>query len=41
MRVRVNEHLMSFTNFSVPYPADERYAKKIAYFSMEFATHHR
>ncbi|HQW44066.1 MAG: alpha-glucan family phosphorylase [Chitinophagaceae bacterium] len=30
---------MSFTNYSVPYPVDERYAKKIAYFSMEFATH--
>ncbi len=30
---------MSFTNFSVPYPAEERYSKKIAYFSMEFATH--
>ena len=30
---------MSFTNFSVPYPVEERYAKKIAYFSMEFATH--
>ncbi len=30
---------MSFTNFSVPYPVDDRYAKKIAYFSMEFATH--
>ena len=30
---------MSFTNYSVPYPVNERYAKKIAYFSMEFATH--
>ena len=30
---------MSFTNFSVPYPVEERYSKKIAYFSMEFATH--
>jgi starch phosphorylase len=30
---------MSFTSFSVPYPVDERYGKKIAYFSMEFATH--
>lgn len=30
---------MSFKNYSVPYPADERYAKKVAYFSMEFATH--
>ena len=30
---------MSFTPFSVPYPIDEQYAKRIAYFSMEFATH--
>ncbi len=30
---------MNFTNFTVPYPIDDRYAKKIAYFSMEFATH--
>jgi len=30
---------MSFTNYSVPYPVEERYAKKVAYFSMEFATH--
>ncbi len=30
---------MSFTQFSVPYPVEERYAKRIAYFSMEFATH--
>lgn len=30
---------MSFTNFSVPYPSEERYNKKVAYFSMEFATH--
>lgn len=30
---------MSFTNFSVPYPVEERYSKKVAYFSMEFATH--
>jgi starch phosphorylase len=30
---------MRFTNFSVPYPVDTRYSKKIAYFSMEFATH--
>jgi starch phosphorylase len=30
---------MSFTNFSVPYPVEERYNKKVAYFSMEFATH--
>ncbi|MBI3138497.1 MAG: alpha-glucan family phosphorylase [Sphingobacteriales bacterium] len=30
---------MSFTKFSVPYPVEERYNKKMAYFSMEFATH--
>ena len=30
---------MSFTNFSVPYPIAERYTKKVAYFSMEFAIH--
>ena len=30
---------MNFTNFSVPYAIEDRYAKKIAYFSMEFATH--
>jgi starch phosphorylase len=30
---------MSFTQFAVPYPVDERYSKKVAYFSMEFATH--
>jgi starch phosphorylase len=30
---------MSFTQFTVPYPADDRYSKKVAYFSMEFATH--
>src|SRR6185436_13111910 len=35
----VKKHSMSFTKFSVPYPVDERYSKKIAYFSMEFATH--
>jgi glycogen phosphorylase len=30
---------MNFTQFSVPYAIEERYAKKVAYFSMEFATH--
>ena len=30
---------MSFKNFKVPYAVDERYAKKVAYFSMEFAVH--
>jgi len=30
---------MSFTNYQVPYPVDERYSKKAAYFSMEFAIH--
>lgn len=30
---------MSFTNYKVPYPSDERYSKRVAYFSMEFAVH--
>jgi len=30
---------MSFRQFKVPYPFDDRYSKKVAYFSMEFATH--
>jgi glycogen phosphorylase len=30
---------MNFTKFTVPYPVEERYAKRVAYFSMEFATH--
>jgi len=30
---------MSFTNYSVPYSGDDRYARKVAYFSMEFAVH--
>ncbi len=30
---------MPFTNFSVPYPIDSKYSKKVAYFSMEFAVH--
>lgn len=30
---------MSFTKYSVPYSIDHKYKKKIAYFSMEFATH--
>jgi glycogen phosphorylase len=30
---------MSFTNFAVPYTIDDRYSKKVAYFSMEFAVH--
>jgi len=30
---------MNFRNFQVPYQVDERYAKKVAYFSMEFAVH--
>lgn len=30
---------MNFTNYSVPYTPDERYSKRIAYFSMEFAVH--
>src|SRR5664279_515697 len=30
---------MSFKNYSVPYEIAEKYSKKIAYFSMEFAIH--
>ncbi len=30
---------MDFKNFRIPYSADERYSKKVAYFSMEFAIH--
>lgn len=30
---------MSFSPFAVPYPVEDSYKKKIAYFSMEFATH--
>ncbi|MEO6819048.1 MAG: alpha-glucan family phosphorylase [Ginsengibacter sp.] len=30
---------MSFENYVVPYQIDERYQKKVAYFSMEFAIH--
>ncbi len=30
---------MNFSSYEVPYPVDERYGKKVAYFSMEFAIH--
>src|ERR1700722_14453595 len=30
---------MNFRNYTVPYQIDERYKKKVAYFSMEFAVH--
>ncbi len=30
---------MDFKNFSVPYTIDDRYSKKVAYFSMEYAIH--
>src|SRR5215813_14845330 len=30
---------MNFTNYSVPYQVEQRYSKKVAYFSMEFAIH--
>lgn len=30
---------MDFRNFQIPYPVDERYGKRAAYFSMEFALH--
>jgi starch phosphorylase len=30
---------MNFTNYSVPFPIEQRYSTKVAYFSMEFAVH--
>ncbi len=33
------QNTMSFKKFKVPYTPEERYSKKIAYFSMEFAVH--
>jgi len=30
---------MSFANFNVPYAIDDRFKKRVAYFSMEFAVH--
>jgi glycogen phosphorylase len=30
---------MSFRNYKLPYQANEKYSKKVAYFSMEFAIH--
>src|SRR5688500_17651681 len=30
---------MDFTSYKVPYTIDERYTKRVAYFSMEFAIH--
>ena len=30
---------MSFTSYSVPYPIDHTYSRRVAYFSMEFAIH--
>src|SRR5689334_8851089 len=30
---------MNFRNFKVPYQTDDRYSKRVAYFSMEFAVH--
>ena len=30
---------MDFKSFKLPYPIDDRYSKKVAYFSMEFAIH--
>lgn len=32
-------NFMSFRNYKVPYAGEERYTKKVAYFSMEFAVH--
>ncbi|HSU27421.1 MAG TPA: alpha-glucan family phosphorylase [Chitinophagaceae bacterium] len=30
---------MKWNPFTIPYPVDEKYSKRVAYFSMEFATH--
>ena len=30
---------MNFRKYEVPYPVDDRYSKRVAYFSMEFAIH--
>ena len=30
---------MNFSNFQIPYPADQAFSKRVAYFSMEFAVH--
>jgi glycogen phosphorylase len=30
---------MSFTNFTVPYPIEGKFSKRVAYFSMEYAVH--
>ncbi|MEO6914285.1 MAG: alpha-glucan family phosphorylase [Chitinophagaceae bacterium] len=30
---------MNFRNYTIPYQGEDRYAKKVAYFSMEFAIH--
>ena len=31
--------MTNFRDYSIPYANDSRYAKKVAYFSMEFAVH--
>ncbi len=33
------QHLMSFNKFKVPYTTNEKFSKRVAYFSMEFAVH--
>ncbi len=30
---------MNFKNYKVPYPANDQFSKKVAYFSMEFGVH--
>lgn len=30
---------MSFKNYNIPYPSNEQFSKKVAYFSMEFGVH--
>jgi len=39
LRPRVKKNRMNFSPFVVPFEVDKAYSKKVAYFSMEFATH--
>ncbi len=36
---KTNTYYMNFRNFQIPYQTDDRYSKRVAYFSMEFAVH--
>ena len=39
LRAFTKQAAMDFKNFKVPYSSDDRYTKKVAYFSMEYAIH--